>query len=139
MLGGGYVGLEMAQAYRRFGSRVTVIEAGPRVMSREDPDVADEVQRILAAEGVSFLPSAEILGVRGRSGENIALSVRTAGGERTIEGSDLLVAAGRIPNTDGIGLAEAGVELDDRGYIRVNDRLETTAAGVWAIGGRGRA
>ena len=134
VLGGGYVGLEMAQAYRRFGSRVTVIEQGPRVMSREDPDVAEEVQRILASEGVSFLPSAEILGVRGRSGENIALSVRTAGGERTIEGSDLLVAAGRTPNTDGIGLAEAGVELDDRGYIRVNDRLETTASGVWAIG-----
>lgn len=134
VLGGGYVGLELAQAYRRFGSRVTVIEAGPRVMGREDPDVANAAQRILGSEGVSFLLSAEILGVRGRSGENVAISLRTAGGERTIEGSDLLVAAGRIPNTDGIGLAEAGVERDDRGYIRVNDRLETTAPGVWAIG-----
>ncbi|HVH75272.1 MAG TPA: mercuric reductase [Stellaceae bacterium] len=134
VLGGGYVGLELAQAYRRFGSRVTVIEQGPRVMSREDPDVADEMHRILGSEGILFLLSAEILGVRGRSGENVAVSMRTATGERTIEGSDLLVAAGRIPNTDGIGLGEAGVELGDRGYIRVNDRLETTAPGVWAIG-----
>jgi pyruvate/2-oxoglutarate dehydrogenase complex dihydrolipoamide dehydrogenase (E3) component len=134
VLGGGYVGLEMAQAYRRFGSRVTVVEQAPRVMSREDPDVAAEVQRILVAEGVSFLLAAEIPSVRGRSRESIAVSLRTAGGERTIDGSDLLVAAGRIPNTGGIGLEEAGVERDDRGYIRVNDRLETTAPGVWAIG-----
>jgi pyruvate/2-oxoglutarate dehydrogenase complex dihydrolipoamide dehydrogenase (E3) component len=134
VLGGGYVGLEMAQAYRRFGSRVTVIEAGPRVMSREDPDVADTVHRILAAEGIRFLTAAEPLAVQGRSREGVAVAVRTPAGEQRIEGSDLLVAAGRIPNTDGIGLAEAGVELDDRGYIRVNDRLETTAPGVWAIG-----
>ena len=134
VLGGGYVGLEMAQAYRRFGSRVTVIEAGPQIMGREDPDVAEEVQRILAAEGTQFVFGAEVLGVRGRSGEAVGLTVRTASGERTIEGSDLLVAAGRVPNTRDIGLEQAGIALDDRGYIRVNERLETTAPGVWAIG-----
>ena len=134
LLGGGYVGLEMAQAYRRFGSRVTVIEPAPRIMTREDPDVADELQRILGSEGIQFLVAAEILRVRGRSGEEVAVSVRTASGERTIEGSDILVATGRIPNTDGIGLDVAGVDLDDRGYIRVNERLETSAPAVWAIG-----
>jgi pyruvate/2-oxoglutarate dehydrogenase complex dihydrolipoamide dehydrogenase (E3) component len=134
VLGGGYVGLEMAQAYRRFGSRVTVIEAGPQIMSREDLDVVEEVQRILAAEGIQFLLRAGILGVRGRSGEEVGITVRTASGERTIEGSDLLVAAGRVPNTEDIGLERAGISLDDRGFIRVNERLETTAPRVWAIG-----
>jgi pyruvate/2-oxoglutarate dehydrogenase complex dihydrolipoamide dehydrogenase (E3) component len=134
VLGGGYVGLEMAQAYRRFGSRVTVIEAGPQLMTREDPDVADEIQRLLGEEGVQTLPSAETLNVNGRSGEEVSLTVRTPSGEQRIEGSDILVAAGRIPNTAGIGLEEAGVELDGRGYIRVTERLETTAPDVWAMG-----
>ena len=134
VLGGGYVGLEMAQAYRRFGSRVTVIEAGPQIMGREDPDVAEEVQRILASEGIQFSVAAEILKVHGRSGQEISVTVRTAEAEQTIEGSDILVAAGRIPNTDGIGLDAAGIERDGRGYIRVNERLETTAPNVWAIG-----
>jgi pyruvate/2-oxoglutarate dehydrogenase complex dihydrolipoamide dehydrogenase (E3) component len=134
VLGAGYVGLELAQAYRRFGGRVTVVEAGPRIMSREDPEVAAEVQRILGAEGIQFLLGAESLGARGRSGEEVAVSVRMGTGEQTIEGSDLLVAAGRVPNTDGIGLAQAGIELDERGYIRVNERLETSAPGVWALG-----
>jgi len=124
----------MAQAYRRFGSRVTVIEPAPRIMTREDPDVADELQRILGSEGIQFIVAAEILHVRGRSGEEIAVAVRTASGERMIEGSDILVATGRIPNTRAVGLDVAGVDLDDRGYIRVNERLETTAPGVWAIG-----
>ncbi len=134
LFGAGYVGLEMAQAYRRFGSRVTVIEPAPRIMTREDPDVADELQRILGSEGIQFIVAAEILQVRGRSGEEVAVSVRTASGERTIEGSDILVGTGRIPNTDGIGLDVAGVDLTDRGYIRVNERLETSAPAVWAIG-----
>ena len=134
VLGGGYVGLELAQAYRRFGSRVTVIEHGPQLMGREDPDVADEVQRILSDEGIQVLVAAEILHVHGRSGEEISLVVRTTSGEQNIGGSDILVAAGRIPNTAGIGLKEAGVELDGRGYIRVNERLETSASEVWAIG-----
>src|SRR6266478_2294706 len=134
VLGGGYVGLEFAQAYRRFGSRVTVIQNGPQLMQREDPDVADEVQRILSDEGIQVLVAAETLQVHGRSGEKVSLVVRTASGEQTIEGSDILVAAGRTPNTAGIGLEEAGVELDGRGYIRVNERLETSASQVWAIG-----
>lgn len=135
VLGGGYVGIELAQAYRRFGSRVTVVESSPQIMSREDEDVAAEMRRILTDEGgIDFVVGAEVLNAFGRSGEGVALNVRTANGERRIEGSDLLVAAGRVPNTDGIGLDKAGVALDGRGYIRVNDRLETTAPGVWAIG-----
>jgi pyruvate/2-oxoglutarate dehydrogenase complex dihydrolipoamide dehydrogenase (E3) component len=135
VLGGGYVGLEMAQAYRRFGSRVTVIEAGPQLMGREDPDVANEMQRILGDEDIQFLVAAEVLNVHGRSGDKVSITVRTpSSGEQKIDGSDILVAAGRIPNTKGIGLEEVGVELDARGYIRVNERLETTAPGVWAMG-----
>jgi pyruvate/2-oxoglutarate dehydrogenase complex dihydrolipoamide dehydrogenase (E3) component len=134
LIGAGYVGLEMAQAYRRFGSRVTVIEPALRIMTREDPDVADELQLILGSEGIRFIMEAEILEVRGRSGEAVAVSVRTASSVHAIEGSDILVATGRIPNTDGIGLDVAGVDLDGRGYIRVNERLETTAPAVWAIG-----
>jgi pyruvate/2-oxoglutarate dehydrogenase complex dihydrolipoamide dehydrogenase (E3) component len=103
-------------------------------MCREDPDVSDEVQRILGAEGVAFLMATEALNVDGRSGEGVSLMVRTPSGEQKVEGSDILVAAGRVPNTAGIGLDEAGIELDARGYIRVNERLETTAPNVWAIG-----
>jgi pyruvate/2-oxoglutarate dehydrogenase complex dihydrolipoamide dehydrogenase (E3) component len=134
VLGGGYVGLELAQAYRRFGSRVSVIERGPQLMSREDADVADEMQRILSNEGLQFLTAAEVRSVRGRSGEQVNIVVRTPAGEQEIEGSDILVATGRVPNTAGIGLDKAGVELDDRGYIRVNERLEASAPNVWAIG-----
>ena len=134
VLGGGYVGLEFAQAYRRFGSRVTVIQKGPQFMDREDPDVADEVQQILSEEGIQVLVAAETLYVHGQSGKEVSLVVRTTAGEQKIEGSDILVAAGRTPNTAGIGLQEAGVELDEHGYIRVNERLETSASGVWAIG-----
>ena len=104
VLGGGYVGLEMAQAYRRFGSRVTVIESGPLLMTREDPDVADEMQRLLSDEGIQFLVAAETLNVHGRSGEEVSLTVRTPFGEQKIEGSDILVAAGRVPNTARSGL-----------------------------------
>ena len=134
VLGGGYVGLELAQAYRHFGSRVTIIEHGPQLMQREDPDVAQEVQQILTDEGIQVLVSANILHTYGQSGKEVRLVVRTPTGEQQVEGSDILVAAGRIPNTTGIGLKEAGVDLDERGYIRVNERLETTASDVWAIG-----
>jgi pyruvate/2-oxoglutarate dehydrogenase complex dihydrolipoamide dehydrogenase (E3) component len=134
VIGGGYVGLEMAQAYRRFGSDVTIIEPGQRLMGREDIDVSQEMQRILSEEGIEVLLQAELHQVRGQSGERVDLLVRTASGEQDINGSDILVAAGRVPNTAGIGLKEAGVRLDDRGYIRVNGRLETSAPGVWAIG-----
>ena len=134
VLGGGYVGLELAQAYRRFGSRVTVIEHGLQLMGREDADVSEAMQRILGEEGIHFLMAAEVLQVRGRSGGAVSLAVRTPSGEQQIEGSDILVAAGRTPNTAGIGLEEAGGELDGRGYIRVNERLETSAPEVWAMG-----
>jgi len=134
VLGGGYVGLEFGQAYRRFGSRVTIIEHGSQLLSREDHDVSEEMQRILSAEGVECLVAAQTLHVQGRSGKDVTVTVRTAAGEQRIEGSDILVAAGRTPNTAGIGLEEAGVELDARGYVRVNERLETSAPDVWAIG-----
>jgi pyruvate/2-oxoglutarate dehydrogenase complex dihydrolipoamide dehydrogenase (E3) component len=134
VLGGGYVGLEFAQAYRRFGSRVTVVEHGPRLAGREDPDVAEALGQLFADEGIEALVSAELLRVEGRSGEGVRLQVRTPQGERRLEGSDVLVATGRTPNTAGIGLDVLGVRLDGRGYIQVNDRLETTAPGVWAIG-----
>ena len=134
VLGGGYVGLELAQAFRRFGSRVTIIEYGPQIAGREDPDVADEMRRIFRDEGIDILVGAEVRHVQGRSGGDVSLLLRTSSGEQTIEGSDILVAAGRTPNTAGIGLDVAGVELDGRGYIKVNERLETSAPDVWAIG-----
>lgn len=134
ILGAGYVGLEFAQAFRRFGSRVTVIEPGPRPLGREDEDVTDEILRLLTQEGVEVLSNAEAVAVRGRSGNAVHLLARTPSGEQSIEASDILVATGRVPNTAEIGLDEAGVELDERGYIRVNERLETSAPDVWAIG-----
>jgi len=134
VLGGGYVGLEFAQAYRRFGSRVTVIEHGKQLMAREDPDVSEALRHILADEGIDILVGPEIMRVEGRSGKEVTVVVRTIAGEQRIEGSDILVAAGRIPNTADIGLDKAGVELDARGFVRVNERLETSAPHVWAIG-----
>ncbi|MGB8899982.1 MAG: FAD-dependent oxidoreductase [Methylocella sp.] len=134
VLGGGYVGLELAQALRRFGSRVTIIEHGPQIAGREDQDVGDEIRRIFSEEGIDILVGAEVRRVQGRSGENVSLLVRTSSGERTVEGSDILVATGRSPNTAGIGLDVVGAELDGRGYIKVNERLETSAPDVWAIG-----
>jgi pyruvate/2-oxoglutarate dehydrogenase complex dihydrolipoamide dehydrogenase (E3) component len=134
VVGGGYVGLEFAQAYRRFGSRVTVVQHGPQLAEREDPDVADALRQLFEDEGIELLLSAEALRVEGRSGEGVRLHVRTPQGERLLEGSDLLVATGRTPNTGGIGLDSAGVRLDSRGYVQVNDRLETSAPDVWAIG-----
>ncbi len=134
VIGGGYAGLELAQAYRRFGAEVTIIETGPQLMSREDPDVSHEIRRILSEEGIECLVSTEIIKASGQSGAAVSVTVRVNAGERTIEGSHILVAAGRVPNTAGIGLDKAGVELDSRGFIRVNERLETTAPGIWALG-----
>jgi pyruvate/2-oxoglutarate dehydrogenase complex dihydrolipoamide dehydrogenase (E3) component len=134
VLGGGYVGLEFAQAYRRFGSRVTVVQHGPQLAKGEDPDVADALGRLLGDEGIEVLLSAEVQKVEGRSGESVRLRVRTPRGEQLIEGSDILAATGRTPNTAGIGLETAGVRLDGRGYVQVNDHLQTSAPDVWAIG-----
>jgi pyruvate/2-oxoglutarate dehydrogenase complex dihydrolipoamide dehydrogenase (E3) component len=102
VIGGGYVGLELAQAYRRFGSRVTIIEAGPQLASREDPDVAAAILEMLRDEGIAVHLGAKVLGVRGRSGQTVSLQLHTPSGDQTIEGSDILVAAGRTPNTAGI-------------------------------------
>jgi pyruvate/2-oxoglutarate dehydrogenase complex dihydrolipoamide dehydrogenase (E3) component len=134
VIGGGYSGLELAQAFRRFGSGVTIVESGPQLLAREDIDVSQEMRRILGAEDIQVLVGAELLQVQGRSGDKVTLSARTPSGDQHIDGSDILVAAGRIPNTAGIGLKEAGVELDGRGYVRVNGRLETSAPDVWAVG-----
>jgi pyruvate/2-oxoglutarate dehydrogenase complex dihydrolipoamide dehydrogenase (E3) component len=134
IVGGGYVGLEFAQALRRFGSRVTIIQHGPRLLEREDPDVADALLELMTDEGVQVFLQAEALNVTGRSGSGVALRVRSGGAERTLEASDILVATGRTPNTDRLDVAKAGVELDARGYIRVNDKLQTSAPDVWATG-----
>jgi pyruvate/2-oxoglutarate dehydrogenase complex dihydrolipoamide dehydrogenase (E3) component len=124
----------MAQAYRRFGSRVTIIEPGRQQMGREDADVAEEILGILTAEGIQVLLGAQPLSVHGLSGDEVAVTLRMAAGEQKVEGSDLLVAVGRIANTGDIGLDLAGVALAARGFVQVNERLETTAPGVWAIG-----
>ncbi len=134
VIGGGYVGLELAQAYRRFGSRVTIIEVGPQLAGREDSDVAAAILEMLRDEGIVVHLGAQVLGMQGRSGSSVSLQMLTPSGDQTIEGSDILVATGRTPNTDGIGLDLAGVTLDARGYVAVNDRLETSAPDVWAVG-----
>ena len=134
VLGGGYVGVELAQAFRRFGGDVTVVQHGPQLLPREDPDLAEAIRTIFVEEGIDVALDAELIAVDGASGDKVRLRVATHDGERVIEGSDLLVAAGRTLNTHGIGLDIAGVELDPRGYVKVDERLETTAPGVWAMG-----
>lgn len=133
VLGGGYVGLEFAQAYRRFGSRITVVERGPRLLPREDADFSDAILQLLTDEGIEVLLGTQTLRVDGRKGE-LRVVVRTPDQERTLAASDVLAALGRTPNTSGIGLDIAGVNLDARGYVAVNDRLETSAPDVWAVG-----
>ena len=134
VIGGGYVGLEMAQAMRRFGSKVTVIERSERLLPREDDDVQEALRSLLEDEGIDLVLDAKIQQVSGQSGESVQVVLQQNGVERTIAGSHLLVAAGRLPNTAGIGLELVGVELTERGYLKVNERLQTTAPGVWAIG-----
>ncbi len=134
VLGGGYTGIEMAQAYSRFGGRVTIIEPGPQIMGREDPDVAGEIGKVLGDEGIDVLLSAEPLRVDGLNGRSVSVTVQTGSGERKIEGSHLLVAVGRVPNTADIGLDKAGIALTAQGFIQVDEQLKTTASGVWAIG-----
>ena len=113
---------------------MTVVEHGPQLLGREDPDVAEEIRRLLSGEGIEILLAADVLRVEGRSGEGVRLRVRMAGGEHALADSDILAATGRTPNTAGIGLDLAGVELDALGYVKVNDQLETTASEVWVIG-----
>jgi pyruvate/2-oxoglutarate dehydrogenase complex dihydrolipoamide dehydrogenase (E3) component len=136
VVGGGYTGLELSQAFRRFGSRVTVIEEGAQLASHEDPDVGAALLDLFHDEGIEVLLETEVRRVGGRSGHKVELQVysKNTRAERVVEGSDLLVAAGRKANTDRIGLDQTGVELDGRGYIKVNERLQTTAPDIWAMG-----
>ena len=134
VLGGGYVGIEFAQMFRRFGSEVTVVQRGPQLLSREDADVAEAVAEILHGDGVEVLLDTEAQGVRQDESGGIRLTVNEAAGERTLSGSHLLVAAGRPPNTDLLNLEAAGVETDERGFVEVNERLETNVPGVYALG-----
>jgi pyruvate/2-oxoglutarate dehydrogenase complex dihydrolipoamide dehydrogenase (E3) component len=133
VLGGGYVGLEFAQMFRRFGSAVTVVQQGKQLLAREDPDVAEEVLKVLQEDGIDVLLQTEATRVQAAAG-GVALEVRGPAGNRTVAGSHLLVAAGRVPNSDGLNLAAAGVRVDARGFIPVNERLETNVAGIYALG-----
>jgi pyruvate/2-oxoglutarate dehydrogenase complex dihydrolipoamide dehydrogenase (E3) component len=134
VLGGGYVGLELAQALRRFGSRVTLIAREPQLAPKEDADVAQAILELFRDEGIEVLLRTQVLSVKGISGEHVELLVEDEAGTRSIEGTDILAALGRVPNTQGIGLEKAGIEVTERGHIQVNDRLETTASNVWAVG-----
>jgi pyruvate/2-oxoglutarate dehydrogenase complex dihydrolipoamide dehydrogenase (E3) component len=133
VLGGGYVGLEFAQMFRRFGSQVTVIQNGKQLLSLEDPDIADEVTRILTEDGIEILLEAETESAACFK-RGVRLTVKTEGVTRDLDGTHLLVATGRRPNTEKLNLQAAGVATDDRGYIKVNHKLETTATGVYAVG-----
>jgi len=134
VLGGGYVGLEFGQMFRRFGSRVTIVQSGPQLLNREDPDVAQEVAHILEEDGITILLNATATRVSKAKGE-IRLDVQPQrGGSQSIAGSHLLVATGRTPNSDTLNLAAAGVQTVAHGFIQVNDRLETSAPGIYALG-----
>jgi pyruvate/2-oxoglutarate dehydrogenase complex dihydrolipoamide dehydrogenase (E3) component len=134
VLGGGYVGLELAQALRRFGSRVTVIDRNARLAHQEDEDVSEGLHQLFHEEEIDLCLNATLTRVEGTSGRSVKVQVTRGGSEELFEGTDLLVATGRTPNTDGLGLDLAGVRLNASGYIQVNERLETTAPDVWAIG-----
>ncbi len=133
VIGGSYVGLEFAQMYRRFGSEVTVVEAAPRLVAREDPDIGDAVRDILQAEGIAVHLGARTRSVA-RAGNGVDIALDTVGGSMTIEATHLLLATGRRPNTDDLGVDHAGIALDARGYIHVDDTLRTNVPGIWALG-----
>ncbi|CAG9163532.1 FAD-containing oxidoreductase [Cupriavidus pinatubonensis] len=139
VIGGSYIGLEFGQMYRRFGARVTVVEKGPRLIQREDEDVSQAVREILEAEGIDIRLNANCLSAR-RDGEHLAVGLDCASGAPEVHGTHLLMAVGRVPNTDDLGLDKAGVETDARGYIKVDEQLRTNVPGIWALGdcnGRG--
>ncbi len=134
VVGGGYVGLEFGQMFRRFGSRVTIIQRGAYLLTREDADVAGEVANILREDGIEVLLETRPVRVEQSSAGNISLTVQTPAGERTLTGSHLLVATGRVPNTDWLNLDAAGIQVDKSGFIQVNERLETNVPGIYALG-----
>ena len=133
ILGGGYVGLEFAQMFRRFGSEVTIIQRGPQLLTGEDSDVAEEVVNILREDGITIHLSAKAESVS-QVGARIRLEISSASGPHSLEGTDLLVAAGREPNTKALNLSAAGIEINERGFITVNEKLETSVSGVYAVG-----
>ncbi len=134
VVGGGYIGLEFGQMFRRFGSSVTVIQRGENLLAREDPDVAEEVANIMREDGLEILLETKPVSVKQPFQGNIQLTVQTKTGERTLNGSNLLMAAGRVPNTDWLNLDAAGIQTDKRGFIQVNERLETNVPGIYALG-----
>jgi pyruvate/2-oxoglutarate dehydrogenase complex dihydrolipoamide dehydrogenase (E3) component len=134
VVGGSYIGLEFAQMYRRFGAEVTVVEMGPRLIQREDPETSDTVKDILEAEGISVRLDAECISFEPRDGDDVCVHVTCQAGEPQVVGSHVLLAIGRKPNTDDLGLDKAGVEIDKRGYITVDDQLRTSVPGIWALG-----
>lgn len=133
VLGGGYIGLEFGQLFRRFGSRVTILQSGAQLLAREDSDVAEEVTKILREDGVDVVLNAKVAYVD-LAGANIRVEVASHDGSTILAGTHLLVATGRVPNSDALNLSAAGVQTDERGFIRVNDRLETSADGIYALG-----
>ncbi len=134
IMGGGFVGLELAQTFRRLGSRVTIVERNSALAHREDKDVSEALHELFRDEGIEIATDTSVSEVEGQSGEAVRLLVTQAGREMAIEGTHLLAASGRVPNTDNIGLDLAGVEIDDRGFVKVDERLKTTAEDVWAVG-----
>jgi dihydrolipoamide dehydrogenase len=133
ILGGGYIGLEFGQMFRRFGSQVTIVQRAERIVPREDADVTDELQKALEKEGIRFILHARPTQVE-KAGSQIALKVEVGGGSETVRGSHFLVATGRRPNTDDLGLETTGVKLTGKGFVQVNNKLETTVPGIWALG-----
>jgi len=134
ILGGGYIGLEFSQMFRRFGSRVTIVESGPQLLEREDDDVCQGLQEALSAEGVEFVMGARAHSVSRSADGHVTLTAHTEGGERRLRGTHLLVATGRRPNTDTLGLGFAGIKIDEKGYVLVNNNLQTNVRGVYALG-----
>jgi pyruvate/2-oxoglutarate dehydrogenase complex dihydrolipoamide dehydrogenase (E3) component len=134
VLGGGYIGLEFGQMFRRFGSQVTIVQRGPALLVREDSDVAEEVAKILRQDGLNVLLETSPLKVAQTAAGQIELTVKTPAGEHSLTGSHLLLATGRAPNTNRLNLEIAGVQLDQRGFIQVNERLETNVPGIYALG-----
>jgi pyruvate/2-oxoglutarate dehydrogenase complex dihydrolipoamide dehydrogenase (E3) component len=133
ILGGSYIALEFGQMFRRFGSRVTIIEKSGRLLGHEDPDVAEEMAKIMGEDGLGLMLGAQVVSVA-KTAEGVSLTVQTADGGQTVSGSHLLVAVGRTPNTEALNLTAAGVETDDAGHVEANERLETSAPGIWALG-----
>jgi pyruvate/2-oxoglutarate dehydrogenase complex dihydrolipoamide dehydrogenase (E3) component len=134
VISGGYIGLEFSQALRRLGSKVTIVARDGRLLPGEDEDISEALRDLFLDEGVDLVMNAEVKRISGKSGDSVRVLLEKNGGPKTLEGTHLLAAMGRVPNTDGIGLELASVEVTGSGYIKVNERLQTTAPGVWAIG-----